>query len=41
MVDAVRQAESALGDGKLDLDEKALKTVFLQEAYMQARISKR
>ncbi len=41
MVDAVRQAESALGDGKLDLDEKALKNRVLQEAYMQVRISKK
>ncbi len=42
MVDAVRQAESALGDGKLDLDEKALKNrVFARSLYASKDIKKR
>ncbi|HED6672612.1 TPA: pseudaminic acid synthase, partial [Campylobacter coli] len=41
MVDAVRQAESALGDGKLDLDEKALKNrVFARSLYASKDIKK-
>lgn len=41
MVDAVRQAESALGDGKLDLDEKVLKNrVFARSLYASKDIKK-
>ncbi|MFV0947436.1 pseudaminic acid synthase [Campylobacter jejuni] len=42
MVDAVRQAESALGDGKLlDLDEKALKNrIFARSLYASKNIKK-
>ena len=41
MVDAVRQTESALGDGKLDLDEKALKNrVFARSLYASKDIKK-
>lgn len=41
MVDAVRQSESALGDGKLDLDEKALKNrIFARSLYASKDIKK-
>ncbi|GKY75434.1 pseudaminic acid synthase [Campylobacter jejuni] len=41
MVGAIRQAESALGDGKLDLDEKALKNrVFARSLYASKDIKK-
>lgn len=41
MVDAVRQSESALGDGKLDLDEKALKNrIFARSLYVSKDIKK-